>query len=831
MLVGGEEESFEAAMLNLKRSFPVLVIDGSGKAADFICKGLRMGMNNSSEEFKSELIEAAKMVYGSNDEKSNTIETKCEMLITDLQDEMAGNSKSIHMYSVHDTSYTLDRTIQDILFDVFYLDEKNEDKLTDNILHFVDLWNRPDIAEKKIFKLENSKVLEKLQKKLCIKESKLSKLFTNALKDDRIDLVRQVLEYILDKELYKTFLDHSLEGLYEDKTLKQKKIVDMINDAVSKILGSEEMKPFEKGDEICIDDIFKHLFIWAVLMNRRDLAMLFWKRDGDYICSALFASSLAKRLADNASAEAFMNEQTALWESSRHYEDLAYSVMTELYLNDRKHARQLLVTEVKRYNSTTIFEITEKFSLMNFMGHAACQTKLNKIWKGQMKGDTSNLKAIAFAVTFLPILKWDILKLEKPGKRAKVTQSERLGTKEKMNNTTCLQSVPNWIRKIYYFYNAPLIKFLFSVLTYLAMLVAFSFFVLTDLHPTEEKFPSIYEYIVYAWAASSLTEEIRQSLVQLKDKIKLSDFLKKAIVLHTNKNKRSEQRHMSSDDDIMEEDEESEEEEEEEEECMMADDDAFTTEWDLKVARKKKRWAQKEAEIRDQMKKAKLSQGASSMDKKPPENIFTSNAAAGILTNDLVRIMEEEQELSFTAEPIDDNIYNWRVKIFHFDAECGLAEDLLQIQSKFGYNYIELEMTFEIDLYPFYPPLVKVMRPRLQCSMMQRVTNMEMLKLSYWIPTKDMKSVIQDIKTFLQQWARLEVNSPRNDLLKYPYGAYVEIEHHLLTLALVSEVNPRVNYLYDMDISQLTEQRTNKPNTPVSYERWKFHRNITEIYL
>ncbi|CAC5419587.1 BIRC6 [Mytilus coruscus] len=307
---------------------------------------------------------------------------------------------------------------------------------------------------------------------------------------------------------------------------------------------------------------------------------------------------------------------------------------------------------------------------------------------------------------------------------------------------------------------------------------------------------------------------LNESLVDLKDKIKLSDFLKKAVVLHTNKNKRSEQRHMSSDDDIMEEDEESEEEEEEEEECMMADDDAFTTEWDLKVARKKKRWAQKEAEIRDQMKKAKLSQGAGSMEKKPAENIFTSNAAAGILTNDLVRIMEEEQELSFTAEPIEDNIYNWRVKIFHFDAECGLAEDLLQIQSKFGYNYIELEMTFEIDLYPFYPPLVKVMRPRLQCSMMQRVTNMEMLKLSYWIPTKDMKSVIQDIKTFLQQWARLEVNSPRNDLLKYPYGAYVEIEHHLLTLALVSEVNPRVNYLYDMDISQLTEQRTNKPNTP-----------------
>ena len=41
---------------------------------------------------------------------------------------------------------------------------------------------------------------------------------------------------------------------------------------------------------------------------------------------------------------------------------------------------------------------------------------------------------------------------------------------------------------------------------------------------------------------------------------------------------------------------------------------------------------------------------------------------------------------------------------------------------------------FAIDLYPFYPPLVKVIRPRLQASLMQRVTNMEMLKLSYWNP-------------------------------------------------------------------------------------------------
>lgn len=70
--------------------------------------------------------------------------------------------------------------------------------------------------------------------------------------------------------------------------------------------------------------------------------------------------------------------------------------------------------------------------------------------------------------------------------------------------------------------------------------------------------------------------------------------------------------------------------------------------------------------------------------------------------------------------------------------------------------------------------------------MMQRVTNMEILKLSYWNPAKDMKSTLIEVKTFLQQWARLEVDSERNDPKRYVYGSYVDIEHHLLRLALVS---------------------------------------------
>ena len=113
-----------------------------------------------------------------------------------------------------------------------------------------------------------------------------------------------------------------------------------------------------------------------------------------------------------------------------------------------------------------------------------------------------------------------------------------------------------------------------------------------------------------------------------------------------------------------------------------------------------------------------------------------------------------------------------------------LEKDFEDLKDRQGYDYIELQLDFAMDLYPFFPPLVKVIRPRLQGSMMLRVTTMEILKLSYWNPARNMKEVLVDIKAFLQTWARLDCKSERNDRSRYPDGAYIDIEHHLLRLAL-----------------------------------------------
>ena len=66
------------------------------------------------------------------------------------------------------------------------------------------------------------------------------------------------------------------------------------------------------------------------------------------------------------------------------YEDLAYGVLSECYKRDKKLAHQLLVRRLEQYGKATLFSLADANTMMKFMGHTCCQTKLNLIWKGQM---------------------------------------------------------------------------------------------------------------------------------------------------------------------------------------------------------------------------------------------------------------------------------------------------------------------------------------------------------------------------------------------------------------------------------------------------------------
>jgi len=301
---------------------------------------------------------------------------------------------------------------------------------------------------------------------------------------------------------------------------------------------------------------------------------------------------------------------------------------------------------------------------------------------------------------------------------------------------------------------------------------------------------------------------LNEFLLDSGARLTLACILSKGSSLYSSKDKAEMMDYDDNSDKECEEEEEEDDDDDEEKENGqdyhlddMLDQDLN---WELEVSRRRKKWRQKEEELR--MEKAenadsssssrKLYQGPDTGKVRQPKQIFSTNAASGILTNDLVKIMETAKETGIVADTILDNIFQWNVKMSEFGPESPLDKDCRELKEKFGYDYIELQLDFSMDLYPFYPPLVKVIRPRLQGSMMLRVTTMDILRLTNgWDPAKDMKSVLIVIKQFLAHRARLNVQSVRNNRL-LAGGAYIPIEHSLLRLALVSDVTPRANKEY-----------------------------------
>ncbi|XP_071149544.1 transient receptor potential cation channel subfamily M member-like 2 [Mytilus edulis] len=546
---------------------PVLIIEGSGKAADFISKGYKLSENKTSDEssiftetFTSEMLPLAKRI---------TTDTNVDPIkLVEQLKECLQKRKMINVFSLDDTNETLDRMIQNIIFKIRNKDNKMG---TEKKIKLVNRWNRPDIAEKEIFNMEKRQDIEKIRDSLKNKDSAVSNLFRKSLVDNRKDFVTLVLKYILETKCYQQFVTENLSLLYSEcmdpggscragqlleeyiQSSKQRiwkrgdnKIntsdsenLDIINKAVMHLLGNNKLKAIAKEEHrpFTSKDPFKELFMWAVLMNRKEMAKLFWKKDRDFICAALYASSLAKKLEKTASSEGYMELTKYFADDSRYYEQLAYDVMTELYIKDKHKARQLLVQKVQRYGNTTLFELSQHNHLMKFVEHTACQTKLNIIWKGNILPYTSHAKVIVAA--FVPFMIQSIMIQDRKGEytpqiannryisheqrdfpNVKSVWSSKFGIEStKMQNQTGLAEQWNEIefhqriKNIYYFYNSPVTKFIFSLLAYIAFLVVFSLFVLTDLHPVSEGGISYKEYIIFGWATSMMTEELRQAFV------------------------------------------------------------------------------------------------------------------------------------------------------------------------------------------------------------------------------------------------------------------------------------------------------------------------------
>jgi baculoviral IAP repeat-containing protein 6 len=169
-----------------------------------------------------------------------------------------------------------------------------------------------------------------------------------------------------------------------------------------------------------------------------------------------------------------------------------------------------------------------------------------------------------------------------------------------------------------------------------------------------------------------------------------------------------------------------------------------------------------------------------SKNNKKVQQFYSPEESRKILLNDYLQIKKNKL---VTLDIVNGNVYMWRIRFYKFKNEV-LNEQLLELQKLYGYNYIEIEFEFQQNLYPFYPPTVKINKPRLENYMMGKIASLNVLKFNTWSPSTRVSDIIMIINDLINVEGIIDVSSTYNSL---DSNSYMDIEYKLLQLEVLMD--------------------------------------------
>ncbi|KAM6965105.1 transient receptor potential cation channel subfamily M member 3 isoform 10-T10 [Aplochiton taeniatus] len=293
---------------------------------------------------------------------------------------------------------------------------------------------------------------------------------------------------------------------------------------------------------------FHELMVWAVLMKRQKMALFFWQHGEEAMAKALVACKLCKAMAHEASENDMVDDiSQELNHNSREFAQLAVELLDQSYKQDEQMAMKLLTYELKNWSNATCLQLAVAAKHRDFIAHTCSQMLLTDMWMGRLRmRKNSGLKVILGLLLPPSILSLEFKNKdemsyvpqdqdtylqekeeEEPEKPAKEKEEEdmeftaMLGKSAETSRKKDVVEVQNRHRliplgrKIYEFYNAPIVKFWFHTMAYVAYLMLFNYIVLVKM----DLWPSPQEWIVIAYIFTNGIEKMREILMSEPGKL------------------------------------------------------------------------------------------------------------------------------------------------------------------------------------------------------------------------------------------------------------------------------------------------------------------------
>ncbi|KAM8961538.1 transient receptor potential cation channel subfamily M member 3 isoform 3-T3 [Pelodytes ibericus] len=379
--------------------------------------------------------------------------------------------------------------------------------------------------------------------------------------DYRISLIDigLVIEYLMGgayrcnytRKRFRT-LYHNLFGPKRPKALK---LLGMEDDIPIR-RGRKTTKKREEEVDIDLDDPeinhfpfpFHELMVWAVLMKRQKMALFFWQHGEEAMAKALVACKLCKAMAHEASENDMVDDiSQELNHNSREFGQLAVELLDQSYKQDEQLAMKLLTYELKNWSNATCLQLAVAAKHRDFIAHTCSQMLLTDMWMGRLRmRKNSGLKVILGILLPPSILSLEFKnkdempymsqanemdlqekEVEEPEKIVKDKEDDDMEltamlargngdtSRKKDDDEHPRHRLIPLGRKIYEFYNAPIVKFWFYTMAYMGYLMLFNYIVLVKM----ERWPSTQEWIVISYIFTLGIEKMREILMSEPGKL------------------------------------------------------------------------------------------------------------------------------------------------------------------------------------------------------------------------------------------------------------------------------------------------------------------------
>ncbi|XP_068620258.1 transient receptor potential cation channel trpm [Battus philenor] len=426
---------------------PVVVCDGSGRAADLIA----FVHKYAAESGEQTVLESMRdYIIGIIQKTFEVGLQQAECLYNELL-QCTRKKNLITVFRIQERAeggevQELDQVILTALFRAQHLSASEQ-------LSLALTWNRVDIARSEIFVYGQEWPMGSLEEAMM-----------QALEHDRIDFVKLLLENGVSMRKFLTI--PRLEELYNTKSCPSNTLRYILRDVrphlpsgyvytlhdiglvINKLMGGayrcyytrRKFRPIYAkvmnksvnvhrnsasftrhnagglslitgfmpvtSEMALFDYPFNELLMWAVLTKRHQMALLMWTHGEEALAKSLVACKLYKAMAHEAAED---DMETEVYEELRHYgkefETKALELLDYCYRQDDDQAQQLLTCELQNWSGQTCLSLAVAANHRALLAHPCSQIILADLWMGGLRTrKNTNLKVILSLLCPLYIL-------------------------------------------------------------------------------------------------------------------------------------------------------------------------------------------------------------------------------------------------------------------------------------------------------------------------------------------------------------------------------------------------------------------------------------------